>query len=133
MAKPKGLDPGDDGLVFAAHNNHDESCGAPPRLRNTSEPGRYYGYFENHYGEQSVFTFDRATRTGKVSGGDLGWGDPRSFTLGLLDGVLRDTRMVATQVVEQGRTEASDLPTTDAALALAPGRLTGLTGKDDVI
>jgi hypothetical protein len=131
MAKPKDQDPGDAGLVFAAHNTHDERCGPPPRLRNTDNPGLYHGYFENRYGEQFVFTFDRATGTGTVSGGDLGWGDPRSFTLGLLDEVLRDTRRVAAQVVEQGRTEASDLPTVDAALAL--GRLTGLTGKDEVI
>ena len=26
-------------------------------------PGLYYGYFENRYGEQFVFTFDRATGT----------------------------------------------------------------------
>jgi hypothetical protein len=131
MAKPKGQDPGNAGLVFAAHNTHDERCGPPPRLRNTDNPGLYHGYFENRYGEQFIFTFDRATGTGTISGGDLGWGDPRSFTLGLLDEVFRDTRRVAAQVREQGRTEASDLPTVDAALAL--GRLTGLTGKDEVI
>jgi len=33
--------------------------------------------------------------------------------------------------VKQGRTEASDLPLVDTALAL--GRLTSLTGKDEVI
>jgi len=76
MAKPKDQDPGDAGLVFAAHNIHDERCGPPPRLRNTDNPGLYHGYFENRYGEQFVFTFDRATGTGTVSGGDLGWGDP---------------------------------------------------------
>jgi hypothetical protein len=35
MAKPKDQDPGDVGLVFAAHNTHHERYGAPPRLRNT--------------------------------------------------------------------------------------------------
>jgi hypothetical protein len=130
MAKPKDQDAGDAGLVFAAYNTHHERCGAPPRLRNTDNTGLYYGYFENHYGEQFVFTFDRATGTGTVSGGDLGWGDPKPFTLGLLDEVVRDTRRVAAQVVGQGRTEVSDQPTIDAALAL--GRLTGLTGKDEV-
>jgi hypothetical protein len=104
MAGPKSQDPGDAGLVFAAHNSHDE---------------------------QFVFTFDRATRTGTVSGGDLGWGDPKSFTLGQLEEVLRDTPRVAARIVGQGRTEASDLPTIDTALAL--GRFTGLTGKDEVI
>src|SRR5271155_3906499 len=70
MAIPKAHDPGDVGLVFAACNNHDARCGPPPRLRNTDNPGLYHGYFENRYGEQIVFTFDRATKTGTVSGGD---------------------------------------------------------------
>ena len=131
MEKPKNPVPGDAGLVFVAHNTHHARCGAPPRLLNANDLGLYHGYFENRYGEQFVFTFDRATGTGTISDGDLGWGDPRSFTLGLLDEVVRDTRRVAAQVVEQGRTEASDLPTVDAALAL--GRLTGLTGNDEVI
>jgi hypothetical protein len=131
MAKPKRQDPGDVGLVFTAHNTHDERCGPPPHLRNTANPGLYYGYFENRYGELFVFTFDRATRTGSVSGGDLGWGDPKSFTLWQLDEVVRNIQRIAAQIVGQGRTETSDLPVIDAALAL--GRVTGLTGKDEVI
>src|SRR5262249_37883631 len=95
------------------------------------DSGLYYGYFENRYGEQFVFTFDRATGAGTVRGGDLGWDEPQSFTLGLLDEALRGTRRLAAQVVELGRTEVSDLPVIDAALALGP--LTGLTGKDEVI
>jgi hypothetical protein len=131
MAVPEGQDPGEAGLVFVAHNYHDPRCGRPPRVRNTDNPGLYHGYFENRYGEQFVFTFDRATGTGTVSGGDLGWGEPKSFTLGLLDEALRATRRIAAQIVVQGSTEASELPTIDDALAL--GRLTGLTGKDEVI
>ena len=131
MVDREGPDPGDAGLVFAAHNQHDPSCGRPPGLRNTANPGLYYGYFENYFGEQFVFTFDRATGTGTVSGGDLGWGEPKTFTRGLLDEALRSTRRLAGQIVGLGRTEASALPMIDAALAL--GRLTGLTGKDEVI
>jgi hypothetical protein len=131
MVEPKAQDSGQVGLVFAAHNNHDERCGPPPRLRTTDTPGLYHGYFENRYGEQFVFTYDRATGTGTVSGGDLGWGDPKSFTLGLLEEVLRDTRKVAAQVVGRGQTETPGLPVIDAALAL--GRVTGLTGQDEVI
>src|SRR4051794_31084270 len=129
MADPERHHPGDAGLVFAAHNNHDERCGRPPRLRNADNPGLYYGYFENRFGEQFVFTFDRVTGTGMVSGGDLGWGDPKAFTLGLLDEALRSTRDLAAQGV--GREATSKLPVIDAALGL--GRLTGLTGKDEVI
>ena len=129
MAKPKDQDAGDAGLVFAAYNTHHEQCGGPPRLRNTDNTGLYYGYFENRYGEQFVFTFDRATGAGTVSGGDLGWGDPRAFTRGLLDEALRSTQDLAAQV--KGSDARSKLPVIDAALAL--GRLTGLTGKDEVI
>jgi hypothetical protein len=128
---PRGNAPGDPGVVFAAHNNHDPRCGRPPRLRNTDAPSFYYGYFENRYGEQFVFTFDRATGAGTVWGSDLGWDDRKSFTLGLLDESLRATRRLVAQITEPGLLEASGLPVIDAALAL--GRLTGLTGKDEVI
>jgi hypothetical protein len=131
MVDPEGNDPGDAGLVFAAHNNHDPRCGRPPRLRNTADPGCYYGYFENRYGEQFVFTFDRTTGAGTISGGDLGWDDPKAFSLELLDKGLRATRRVAAQIVGLGRTEASGLPVIDAAMAL--GRIAGLMGEDEVI
>ena len=130
MASSRDQDPGDAGLVFAAYNTHYERYGAPPRLRNTDSPGLYYGYFENRYGEQLVFTFDRGTGTGMVSGGDLGWGDPKAFTLGLLGEALRSTQDLAAQV--RGSDARSRLPVIDAALALALGRLTGLTGEDEV-
>jgi hypothetical protein len=131
MVDPEGQDPGDAGLVFAAHNNHDPRCGRAPRVCNTDNSGLYHGYFENRYGEQFVFMFDRAAGTGTVAGGDLGWEDSKSFTLGLLDEALRDTRKAAAQVAGLEYSEASGLPVIDAALAL--GRLTGLTGKDEVI
>jgi hypothetical protein len=131
MVAPEGKDRGDAGLVFAAHNNHDPRCGPPPRLRNTAAPGLYYGYFENRYGEQFVFTFDGATGTGTIWGGDLGWDGPKSFTVGLLDEALRSTQRLAAQVEPPGRLQAAGLPVIDAALAL--GRLTGLTGKEEVI
>jgi hypothetical protein len=101
MTKSSGRDRGDLGLVFAAHNTHTEHCGAPPRLRNTANPGLYHGYFENRYGEQFVFTFDRATKTGTVSGGDLGWGNPRSCIPATLAEVLRGTRHMAAKLVDQ--------------------------------
>jgi hypothetical protein len=123
-------DAGDAGLVFAAQNNHSARCGAPPRIRNTSDLSLYYGYFENRYGEQFVFTFDRATGNGTVAGGDLGWDEPKSFSAGLLDEALRSTQKLAAQVEALGRTEAAGPPTIDAALAL--GRLTGLTGTDEI-
>jgi hypothetical protein len=131
MAELEGQNPGGAGLVFTAHNNHSPQCGLPSWVRNIDNPGLYYGYFENRFGEQFVFVFDRATKTGTVAGGDLGWGEPKAFTLGLLEEALRATRRLAKQIVRQGSTEPSGLPIIDAALAL--GRLTGLIGKDEII
>jgi hypothetical protein len=129
MAKPEDQDAADARLVFTAHNTHHERCGARPSLHNTDHTGLYYGYLENCHGEQFVFTFDRATGTGMVSSGDLNWGDPKAFTLGLLDEALRSTRDLAAQVA---RSDArSRLPMADHALAL--GRLKGLTGDDEII
>ena len=107
MAELEGQNPGGAGLVFAAHNNHSPQCGLPPRVRNIDNPGLYYGYFENRFGEQFVFVFDRATKTGTVAGGDLGWGEPKAFTLGLLEEALRATRRLAEQIVRQGSTSDS--------------------------
>jgi hypothetical protein len=131
MADPESQELDDDGLVFAADNIHYQSCGQPPRVRNTSNPGLYYAYFENRFGDQFVLTFDRVTATGTVWGGDLGWGEPKPFTLELLDAALRETQTLAAHIEALGRPEESRLPVVDAALAL--GRLTGLTGKDEII
>jgi hypothetical protein len=131
MVIPNDQNIRDASLVFAAHNTHDERSGSPPRLQNTANPGLYHGYFENRHGEQFVLTFDRATGTGTVSGGDLSWSEPKSFTLSLLAEALCSTQNIAAQIVADRRDETSKLPVIDAALAL--GRLTGLTGKDEII
>src|SRR4051794_18718482 len=130
MAKPTDENSGDAGLVFAAYNTHHEPCGPSPRLRNTESPGLYYGYFENRYGEQFVFTFDRATGTGTVSGGDLGWGGLRAFTLGQLEAADRDTQRGAAPIGEQGLTEMSGWQTIDAGYSSSrsvPARPSGRT------
>jgi hypothetical protein len=129
MEKPKNPVPGDAGLVFVAHNTHHARCGAPPRLLNANDLGLYHGYFENRSGEQFVFTFDRATLTGTVSGGDLGWAERKALTRALLEEALRSTQDLAEQV--KGSDARSQLPAIDAALALR--RLTGLTGQNEVI
>ena len=102
MVDTEGRDADAAGLVFAAHNNHDPRCGRPPRLRNTADPGLYFGYYENRYGEQFVFRFDRATGTGTVWGGDLDWDEPRSFTLDSLDAALRETQRLAARLRGSG-------------------------------
>jgi hypothetical protein len=131
MAKTKREEPIDPGLVFAAYNMHSENCGPPPGRRNPANPSLYYGYYENRYGEQFVFTYDPAGQAGTIEGGDLEWGNTKTFTLGLLKQALHATQALAAQI-EAGRTpETPELPIIDAALAL--GRLTGLTSKGEVI
>ncbi len=131
MAIPKGQNRADASLVFAAHNIHDERCGSPPRVRNTDNLELYHGYFENRFGEQFIFTFDPTTGKGAVLGGDLGWDNPKAFTLELLHEGLRSTQNLAAQIAQEGSIASSNLPAIDSALAL--GRLTGLTGKDEII
>jgi hypothetical protein len=91
----------------------------------------YYGYFENRHGEQFVFTFDWTIRAGMAWRGAVGCAEPQSFTLDLLVETLRTMQALAAQITEPGQAEASGLPVVDTALAL--GRLTGLTGNDEVI
>jgi hypothetical protein len=117
--------------TYASCELHYPRCGRPPRLQNTADPGLYHAYFEKCYGEPFVRRFDRATGTGTVWCGDLDWDEPRSFTLDLLDVALRETQGLAAQVAGLRRTEASGPPVIDAAPA--PGRYTGLTGKDEVV
>ena len=61
--------------VFEVGNKHAPSSGKPPRI-DGSQPGRYYGYFENEYGEQAVFVYEYKTKVGMLWMGDAGWDSP---------------------------------------------------------
>ncbi len=52
-------------------NHHHASCGDPPII--SDDPDTYIGYFENPFGEQWVFTYNRATKDAELRGGDTGW------------------------------------------------------------
>jgi hypothetical protein len=58
--------------MLTIHNRHSATCGVPPAV-STEAAGLYIGHFENRYGEQWIFTFDRATREARLRGGDAGW------------------------------------------------------------
>jgi len=47
--------------IFRVTNRHTDACGTPPAV-DDSEPDRYLGYFENQYGQQATFVYDRARR-----------------------------------------------------------------------
>lgn len=42
----------------------------------------YFGYFENCYGEQWVFTYDPETDKAVLSGGDVSWKEYQVYYLG---------------------------------------------------
>jgi hypothetical protein len=58
--------------ILTIYNEHSEQCGKPPSFSNEA-PGVYIGYFENFFGEQWIFTFDRETRVATMRGGDVDW------------------------------------------------------------
>lgn len=66
--------------IFQVRNHHVESCGIPPRFDNP--PGVYLSYFENQFGEQSIFVFDYKTKEAFLYMGDAGWDRPRKVVEG---------------------------------------------------
>jgi hypothetical protein len=76
-----------DRAIFSVTNHHVEGCGTPPRIDDAT-PNRYLGYFENEYGEQSIFAYDRAARKGTLYMGDAGWEHPHTVVDGLVPGLI---------------------------------------------
>lgn len=60
------------GSLLQIRNHHSVACGDPPII-NSDDRNVYLGYFENAFGEQWVFSFDRATGKAELRGGDIGW------------------------------------------------------------
>ena len=58
--------------LLRIRNHHTPECGDPP-IANSDDPNIYIGYFENPYGEQWIFTYDRETAAAELRGGDIGW------------------------------------------------------------
>jgi hypothetical protein len=71
-------------LILQISNHHTTSCGTPPRIE--EQAGQYLGYFENQYGEQMIFVFDRRSGKGRLYAGDAGW-EP---SYGVVDGVVTE-------------------------------------------
>jgi hypothetical protein len=57
-------------LILQIANHHALACGTPPRIE--EQRGQYLGYFENEFGEQMIFVFDRSSGTGRLYAGDAG-------------------------------------------------------------
>jgi hypothetical protein len=71
--------------LFSVSNHHGAGSGEPPQIDGDTK-GRYHGYFENEYGEQVVFVYDRQTKKGDLWMGDAGW----DRSMAVVDGEARD-------------------------------------------
>lgn len=73
--------------LLRIRNHHAATCGDPPIVN--GDDGRVYiGYFENPYGEQWIFTYDRTTRRAELRGGDVGWNRINIVEAGKVDGLI---------------------------------------------
>jgi hypothetical protein len=79
---------------FMMSNVHAASCGEPPALSNDNSD-HYHGYFENHHGEQWVFTYCRSKRKAEIRGGDAGWASAYEVVDGKVEEIVlgKDERL----------------------------------------
>jgi hypothetical protein len=68
-------------------NKHIKESGDPPFTNNDDE-NIYIGYFENPYGEQWVFTYNRQTKNAVLRGGDVGWAAQFNLVDGAATGLV---------------------------------------------
>ena len=71
--------------LFRVGNKQLPASGEPPFFDGDT-PGRYYGYFQNSYGEQLIFEYNYETKQGTLWHGDAGW--DQSFSV--IDGNAQD-------------------------------------------
>lgn len=73
--------------LLKIRNHHSASCGDPPIVGDELSE-RYIGYFENRFGEQWIFTHDRATGQAVLRGGDAGWNTGFAVIDGMAKGLV---------------------------------------------
>jgi len=73
--------------LLTIRNHHTPACGDPP-IVDGEVASPYIGYFENRYGEQSIFTRDRTTGEATLRGGDTGWNTPYPVVDGHVEGLM---------------------------------------------
>lgn len=73
--------------LLRIRNHHSPSCGDPP-IVGSEVDDCYIGYFENRYGEQWIFTYDREKRTAVLRGGDAVWNSGFSVVDGVAEGLI---------------------------------------------
>ena len=94
----------DDAPLFQVRNHHSAECGTSPHIDDRS-PSQYLGYFENQYGEQAVFVYDRDSSQALLYLGDAGWQTPHVVVDGAVpDLVLAETERLWVRVCWQAAT-----------------------------
>ena len=73
--------------ILTLDHQHTPACGTPPAFSNESAD-LYVGSFANRYGEQWIFTLDRATGVASVRGGDVDWTTVHVVRDGRVDGLI---------------------------------------------
>ena len=82
---------GGDAPLVQVRNHHSAECGTPPHIDDL-HPNQYLGYFENQYGEQAIFVYDRDSSQAVLYLGDAGWQTPHAVVGGAVpDLVLSET------------------------------------------
>jgi hypothetical protein len=83
-----------DAPLFQVGNHHSPASGPPPHVADLT-PNQYRGYFENEYGEQAIFVYDRDASTAVVYVGDAGWQSPHT----VVDGDVPDVLLSETELM----------------------------------
>lgn len=73
--------------LFKISNWQSTVSGEPPFF-DGDVPDHYYGYFQNTFGEQLIFEYNRATQEGKLWHGDAGWERNYPVTDGIAPGLI---------------------------------------------
>lgn len=76
--------------LLQIRNRHIAQSGDPPIISNDDDR-LYIGYFENPFGEQWIFTYDRGTKRAELRGGDIGWNSPCDVVDGLVTDLILGT------------------------------------------
>lgn len=83
-----------DAWLFQVRNHHSATSGTPPHI-DDRRPSQYLGYFENPYGEQAVFVYDRDANQAVLYLGDAGWETPHA----VVDGAVPNLVLSATELL----------------------------------
>ena len=93
-----------DTVLLQLRNRHSAEAGTPPRIVDV-DANQYVGYFENGYGEQALFIYDRDSASGELYLGDAGWETAHAVINGIVpDLVLSESELLWVRACWQAAT-----------------------------